>query len=184
MTRFNPDSAMPIFRLIITLRLVIASAALLCSGQSVAYDWTDGFNVGAREGDRYNLIVSPYAQHFRPSPEHDYVWLVGAERERSDGSLAGAAYFSNSFGQPSAYIYPWGKTFRNLVDDAPVYVKLTAGLLYGYKDPYENKIPFNLNGFAFAIVPALGWEFSGRQQVQLNFLGLNGVMLQFSLPVR
>ncbi len=175
---------MPILRLTAGLRLAIASAAFLCSGQVAAYDWTDGFNVGVKDGDRYNLIVSPYAQHFRSSPEHEYVWLVGAERERSDGSLAGAAYFSNSFGQPSAYIYPWGKTFRNLVDDAPVYVKLTAGLLYGYKDPYENKIPFNRDGFAFAVVPALGWEFSGRQQVQLNFLGLNGVMLQFSLPVR
>ena len=84
---------MPILRLTAGLRLAIASAVLLCSGQAAAYDWTDGFNVGAREGDRYNLIVSPFAQHFRPSPEHAYVWLVGAERERSDGSLAGAAYF-------------------------------------------------------------------------------------------
>lgn len=165
-------------------RLALVIAALSCSGQSAAAGWTDGFRFEARQGDRYRLIVSPFTQHVRHSPEHDHVWLVGVERERGDGSLAGAAYFNNSFGQPSAYLYPWGKTFRNLVDDAPLYVKLTAGLLYGYKPPYEDKIPFNINGFAPAIIPAVGWEFSGRQQVQLNFLGFNGVMLQFSLPVR
>ncbi len=165
-------------------RFAIAIAALSCSGQSAAAGWIDGFRLESRQGDRHHLILSPFTQHFRYSPEHEYVWLAGVERQRGDGSLAGAAYFSNSFGQPSAYIYPWGKTFRNLVDDAPLYAKLTAGLLYGYKPPYEDKIPFNFNGFAPAIIPAVGWEFRGRQQVQMNFLGLNGVMLQFSLPVR
>ncbi len=165
-------------------RPALVIAALSASGQSAAAGWTDGFRLDARPGDRYHLIVSPFTQHFRHSSEHEYVWLVGAERERAGGSLAGAAYFTNSFGQPSAYIYPWGKTFRHLVDNSPLYAKLTAGLLYGYKAPYEDKIPFNVDGFALAVIPALGWEYRGRQQLQLNFLGFNGVMLQFSLPVR
>lgn len=167
------------------LRLSVLAAALTGSAaQSAPFDWSDGFKLEARDGDRHHLIVSPFTQHFHYSPEHRYVWLVGAERERSDGSLAGAAYFSNSFGQPSAYLYPWGRTYRDLVDDMPLYVKITAGLLYGYKAPYEDKIPFNYKGFAPAIIPAVGWEFSGRHQVQLNFLGFNGLMLQFSLPVK
>ena len=63
-------------------------------------------------------------------------------------------------------------------------MKWTAGLLYGYREPYENKVPFNHNGFSPAIVPAVGWQFENKYTVQLNFLGLNGAMLQFSLPVR
>lgn len=167
------------------LRLFLVATALIGSrGQCAPYGWSDGFRLEAREGDRYNLIVSPFTQHFHYSPEHRYVWLVGAERERSAGTLAGAAYFSNSFGQPSAYLYPWGRTYRDVVDDMPLYVKVTAGLLYGYKASYEDKIPFNHKGFALAIIPAVGWEFRGRHQVQLNFLGFSGLMLQFSLPLK
>ncbi len=147
-------------------------------------DWGDGFNLSKKEGDQYNFLVSPYAQHFHPSPNHKHVWLVGVERERADQSLAGAAFFSNSFGQPSVYLYPWGQTYRDLLGQSQLYVKWTAGLLYGYRKPYENKVPFNHNGFSPAIIPAIGWEFENKYTVQLNFLGLNGAMLQFSLPVR
>lgn len=163
---------------------LIALVVGLAASNAHAYDWTDGFNLTSAPEDRWNLTLSPYAQHFHPSDEHHHVWLVGVERERANGGLAGLAYFNNSFGQPSAYWYPWGQTYRNLLDKPQLYAKLTAGLLYGYREPYENKVPFNHNGFSPAIVPALGWEFAGRQQVQVNMLGLNGIMLQFSLPLQ
>ena len=149
-----------------------------------AYDWGDGFNLSSSPGDRLNLIASPYTAHFHPSDEHEYVWLVGVERERANGSLAGAAYFSNSFGQESAYIFPWGEIYRNVFDQPQMYVKWTAGLLYGYRGRYEDKVPLNHGGFSPAIVPALGWEFSSKQQVQLNLLGFNGLMLQFTQPLK
>ena len=63
----------------------------------------DGFNFNAMDNDRYFAILSPYTAHFSPSDEHEYVWLAGFERERSSGIVAGFAYFSNSFGQPSVY---------------------------------------------------------------------------------
>jgi hypothetical protein len=34
-----------------------------------------------------------------------------------------------------------------------------GGLLHGYKEPYEDKIPLNQLGVAPAIVPALGFRY-------------------------
>ncbi len=166
------------------LHVIAAALSLAAASSASAYDWGDGFNLSKKEGDQYGFLLSPYAQHFRPSDEHKHVWLVGLERERADHSLAGAAFFSNSFGQASVYLYPWGQTYRDLLGLESLYVKWTAGLLYGYRKPYEDKVPFNHNGFSPAIIPAVGWEFDNKYTVQLNFLGLNGAMLQFSLPVR
>jgi len=145
-----------------------------------AYQWMDGFKLASEPKDRWNLAASPYAQHFHPSDEYHYVWLLGVERERTNGALTGLAFFNNSFGQPSAYWYPWGHNYRNLLDKPQLYAKLTAGLMYGYREPYERKVPLNFSGFSPAIVPALGWEFEGGQQVQINVLGLNAIMLQFN----
>lgn len=162
----------------------LTAGVLLSVSPAQAYDWGDGFNLSSKSGDRLNLIASPYTAHFHPSDEHEYVWLLGVERERADGALAGAAYFSNSFGQESGYIFPWGEIYRNVFDHPHMYVKWTAGLLYGYRGKYENKVPLNHGGFSPAVVPALGWEFSSKQQIQLNMLGLNGVMLQFTQPLK
>ena len=160
------------------------AAALLSASPAQAYDWGDGFDLSSKPGDHLNLIASPYTAHFHPSDEHEHVWLVGLERERANGAIAGAAFFSNSFGQESGYIFPWGEIYRNVLDQPQLYVKWTAGLLYGYTGKYEHKVPLNHGGFSPAIVPALGWEFSSKQQVQLNLLGLNGLMLQFTQPLK
>ena len=98
------------------LHAVVAALSLAMASSASAYDWGDGFNLSKKEGDQYDFLVSPYAQHFHPSPEHRHVWLVGVERERADQSLAGAAFFSNSFGQPSTYIFPWGKVYRDVFE--------------------------------------------------------------------
>ena len=60
----------------------------------------DGLSLAARTGDRHYLTLSPSTIHFNPSDDHRHVWLVGLERERDNGLVAGIAYFSNSFGQP------------------------------------------------------------------------------------
>ena len=104
---------------------------------------------------------------------------LGAERERADGALAGVTLFSNSFGQPSTYVFPWGKVYRDVMGYPGVFAKWTAGLLYGYKSPYENKVPLNHDGYSPGFIPAVGWE-SSRFQAQLNFLGNAGVMYQMS----
>lgn len=58
---------------------------------------------------------APYTYHFseakkkhdyEPDDEkHSYVWLLNAEKQLDERQVAGFAYFSNSFGQPSQYAY-------------------------------------------------------------------------------
>ena len=66
---------------------------------------------------------APYTYHFseakkkhdyEPDDEkHSYVWLLNAEKQLDERQVAGFAYFSNSFGQPSQYAY-YGWQFRPL----------------------------------------------------------------------
>jgi hypothetical protein len=132
--------------------------------------------VGDASGDVLMVQVSPYSKHFDEGPEHTgQPWLVGVEWQRSSRWLAGYSYFNNSFDQKCQYIYggyvfPLGENYRNW------YIKLTGGLIIGYKDPFEDKLPINHNGVAPVIIPGLGYKFD-RFNVQLNMLGANGLMI-------
>jgi hypothetical protein len=176
---------MVIYRLLLnSMRNVLLLITLSAASCSAADTWTDGFSLRSEPGDRHALIFSPYTRHFSPSPEHEHVWLVGLERERENGLVAGAAFFTNSFGQPSLYYYPWGMVYRNLGGNPQLYAKLTAGLLYGYTGKYQNKVPLNTNGFSPGVVPAIGWDLGDGFEIQANMLGLAGLMLQLSLPLK
>lgn len=120
--------------------------------------------------------AAPGLIHFRSSPDHvRYSWLVGAEWQHSSRWLAGYSYFNNSFGQKSHYVY--GGHWWPITEGNPNwYFKMTGGVLAGYKDPYENKIPFNHKGIAPGLVPGLGYK-TGRFNLQLNLLGAAGMML-------
>lgn len=168
------------------LRAATAIALIASAGAASAgdYDFADGFNLQKKEGDQYSLLVSPYTRHFTYDPKHAHVWLVGIERERADNSLSGIAFFNNSFGQPSLYFFPWGKTFHELLGHPQLYAKITAGLLYGYRGEYKNKVPFNYEGFSPGIVPAIGWDLGEGFQVQANLLGFNAMMFQLTLPLK
>nr|WP_315233491.1 hypothetical protein [uncultured Albidiferax sp.] len=125
---------------------------------------------------RWRIELSPHTSHYSYNPEHRPVHLVGLEREASDNSFYGMALFSNSFGQDSTYVYA-GQSFYGVFESLPkVYLKVSAGILYGYKPPYENKVPLNYKGFSPAIVPAVGWRFDSGWAAQMNFLGTAGVM--------
>ncbi len=131
----------------------------------------------------WRLSVAPYTAHFRPSDEHEYVWAVGAERVWADEWLAGGSFFSNSFGQDSGYLYV-GRTYPGLFDRPQLYWQWTAGLLYGYRGAYEDKVPFNNNGFSPGAVLAIGWRLSNQSAAQINLLGNSALMLQLSHDFR
>lgn len=124
--------------------------------------------------------ASPYTLHFSPSEEHRNVLMVGLEREHRNGGLDGAVFFSNSFGQPTVYLYPWGQVYRGLFGVKPLSFKWTAGLLYGYKEPYENKVPLNYHGFSPGAIIALAYEFAPGWSGQVNVLGTAGLMFQLN----
>mgnify|MGYP003693908283 CR=1 FL=1 len=61
--------------------------------------------------------------------------------------------------------------------------QLSAGILYGYKEPYEDKVPFNHHGVSPGAVGAVGWEFTRAFSAQINVLGDSAFMLQLSFDL-
>jgi hypothetical protein len=130
------------------------------------------------EGDRVMVGVGPYVYHRIDNSDHNQ-WprLIGVEYETGSHWLGGAAAFKNSYYQNAAFLYAGKRWFIPSVDEN-LYVKLTAGLVYGYRKPYEDKLPVNHDGFGIGIVPALGYQF-GRANVQIQFLGTDAMAITF-----
>ena len=128
-------------------------------------------------------MFSPATLHYHYSEDHRHVYSLGVERQRDDGYLLGATWFRNSFGQPSAFLYA-GYRFTNFTPFEPLYAQVIGGLLYGYKPPFEDKVPFNHNGYSPGAVLGVGWQFTPAVAAQLNFLGNAALMLQFSVDFR
>ena len=104
---------------------------------------------------RGEFTFSPYTHHWSQNPEHKKVVLIAIDEQLPGDRLCGVSVFSNSFGQPSVYVYA-GQQFNNLLGVRQLFAKVTAGIMYGYVDPYENKVPLNYKGFNPAIIPAVG----------------------------
>jgi hypothetical protein len=134
-------------------------------------------------GDQARVIYGPTAYHFSPSDEHvKYNHLVAGELLSrrwtywgADRSIIGFAAFDNSFGQFSQYAYVGQEWDLARVGGGQVFINVTAGLLHGYKEPYQDKIPFNQLGIAPAIVPTLGWRY-GSVSAAISLLGTNGLL--------
>ena len=139
------------------------------------------------DGNFWRLNVSPYTVHYSndDEDEHEAVYLIGIERQRSSGWLWGCAYFSNSFGQPSAYVY-FGQQLDDFSPWPQLFAQWTIGIVYGYKAPYADKVPFNYNsnGFAPGATLSLGWQFTPQFSVQVNAIGLVALMFQASWSFR
>jgi hypothetical protein len=131
----------------------------------------------------WRVLASPYSIHYSHNPEHRAVWMIGLERQRADTYVWGASFFSNSFGQESGYVYG-GQRWDHVKGIDRLFLQWTAGLLYGYKKPYENKVPFNYHGFSPGLVLSVGWQLSPRYSTQLNILGNSALMFQFSIDLQ
>ena len=131
----------------------------------------------------WRLGVAPFSHHYRYSAEHRYVWAVAGEWQTPDDWLAGASYFRNSFGQPSAYLYA-GKRFPGLLEQPALFAQVSAGLLYGYRGQYQRKVPLNYNGFSPGALVSMGWQFDKTSSVTLHLLGDAGFMVQLAYDFR
>jgi hypothetical protein len=152
---------------------------MLCSATANA----ESAGAAANESSRWYLTLSTYTKHYYPKPIHKYVWLVGIERYDADNSFMGAAFFNNSFGQPSVYLYPWGQVYPNFWGYEKLTAKWSAGLIYGYVDPWEHKVPLNYNGFSPGFVPALSWKLGSGYEAQVSFPGGAGLMFHVQVPL-
>lgn len=134
---------------------------------------------GAPEpGHRGEFTFSPYTIHWSNNPEHKHVYLVALDEQLPGGRLCGISLFSNSFGQPSTYVYA-GQQFNNLFGQPNLFAKVTAGVMYGYVGQYQKKVPLNYRGFSPAVIPALGYKLSEHDSVQVKLLGTAGIMFSY-----
>ncbi len=134
-------------------------------------------------GESWELNVSPYAIHFNQTSEHKHVYALSVQRNEANGDLVGGSVFSNSFGQPSAYAFI-GRKYAQPLGWKDIYVQWTAGVLYGYKGKYKDKVPLNANGFSPGFIPAVGYELTPTQSVQLTFLGNSALMFNWAWKFR
>jgi hypothetical protein len=117
------------------------------------YAWPENWQVQG-----WNVRTSLYTKHFNPKDYHvNNQKLIGVEAAFDRNWVIGGAMFDNSFGQDSEFVYIgkswylWGSSYW--------YGKVMVGLLHGYEEPYEDKIPFNGLGIAPALIPALGFRY-------------------------
>jgi hypothetical protein len=139
--------------------VAILTAVLLLGGGSAV----------AMEIAEWRFQTSLYTMHWSDDPDHvNKSKLLNLEFETTKRWIYGFAHFDNSFGQPSQYLYAgyrwqlYGKDWA--------YFKLTGGVLHGYKEPYEDKIPLNGLGYAPAIIPTFGLRYK-RVFTELQILG-------------
>ena len=130
-------------------------------------------NANAMEIAEWRFQTSLYTHHWSSDPEHvSNSKLLNIEFMTTTNWIYGFAWFDNSFGQPSQYLYA-GYSWRLFKTDW-AYFKLTGGFLHGYKEPYDEKIPLNGLGVAPAILPTFGLRYK-RVFTELQILGVAAV---------
>ena len=129
-----------------------------------------GLSTAQAESGHWYLQTSVYTRHFVNNDTYNNRQdLIGLEHNRANKMIYGAATFRNSFSQRSYYAYA-GK--RLDADGLPVYVKLSGGLVHGYRGEYRNNLPLNRFGVAPVIIPAVG--------ANLGPVGVEWVLLGFA----
>jgi len=160
------------------IRSVVWSLALCAlAGASIPVAANDV----ATRGD-WELFVSPYTHHYHASAHHEYVYALGLVRRLEKNRLAGAFAFSNSFGQPSVYLFA-GQRYVGLPGCEKCYLQWTGGLLYGYVDEHKQKVPFNHNGFSPGLVLSVGHQFSRKVHGEVELIGTSALMFMLIFPL-
>lgn len=161
-----------------TLKILAAALSLAALPALAEGYQEDGINSTAGwNGGTLRFRTSIYTMHFSHNPEHNnHQKLINLEYVRNDQWLIGAAYFRNSFNQPSEFIYG-GRDFTFWQPNADWRLRgsLSLGILHGYKGKYKHKIPLNSSGFAPAIIPTLGLDYKSVF-LETTLFGTAGIM--------
>lgn len=160
---------------------VAPAATLPAMGEGAS--WVDAWKAPEPwRTDRFYLETSAYTKHFSSDPNHDnHQDLVLVEWNINENWLAGASFFDNSFGQPSQFIYG-GYRFRPFEKAQELYFKLAVGVIHGYKDEYQHKIPYNSTGYAPGIVPSVGYCIN-RFCSELVLFGTAGALITVGVTI-
>ena len=178
---------------IVCMNIVVRSLVLVlcCAGwstaaraQVVAPENTSVQGLREPPSDElWRLTGSPYTYHYSQDSAHRNVYMLGVEKQFPHRFILGGALFRNSFGQPSAFIYA-AKRLNGFTDMERLFAQVAAGVLFGYRGLYSDKVPLNYSGFSPGAVLSVGWQFTPMWSVQLNLLGNSAAMLQVSADFR
>ncbi len=127
---------------------------------------------------QWTFSWSPLSVHFSPSDEHKHSIALGLRRALGGPAFAGGAFFTNSFGQPSAYAHYGQRLYGGVPSRPAFYVEWSVGLMYGYVRDRADDVPMNVRGFSPVFLLSPGWQLTPRTSVQLNLAGTAAVMLQ------
>lgn len=155
-----------------------------------------GLNKGVVIGDQtftYTVTTSLWTTHFNPRPEHNNTqYFLGIERHGDNfvtrplqarfetlaqaDPMLGIAHFQNSFAQSTLYAYAgFTKNFWNY-KELNARVKVSAGFIHGYRNEFQNKIPFNNFGTSPAAIPSVSLHYR-RFNTEMILFGTSGLML-------
>ncbi len=121
-------------------------------------------------GDQIRIAYAPKAFHFTHDDEYvDWNHIVSAEwltpRHTvwgADRSMLGLTLFNNSYGQFSQAVHMGQEWDWTQFAGGDVFLALSVGLVHGYKEPYEDKLPLNnALGVGLTVVPSIGWQRKG-----------------------
>ena len=107
---------------------------------------------------KWRFQTSIATRHRNPREEHDTSpELINIELWLKNNWHGGVAFLENSYNQPTQYLYV-GKAW-DIFGSQHFYWRLTGGLIHGYVDEHEDKVPLNYNGFSPGIIPAIGAKY-------------------------
>ncbi|MCD8514874.1 MAG: hypothetical protein LRY31_02300 [Burkholderiaceae bacterium] len=159
------------------MALIALTSALALPAFASGWSPCPGFERGA--SNQHNAVFfSPYTHHWRYSEEHRNVVLIGLQRHLPNNRSCGISFFTNSFGQPSLYAFTgWTWNAQRLPNWQ---ASVTAGMLYGYVAPHEDKVPLNHRGFSPAVIPSIGYRLNDRTVAEMHILGTAALMFGVS----
>jgi len=126
------------------------------------------------------IVFSPYSIHWSHWLEHKASVLLGYDHYLAGGWFCGVSVFTNSFAQPSAYIYA-GKIWEHPWNAHPrFFLSLTGGILYGWVGTTRNEVPLNYKGFSPGLILDLGYRLTAKDDLNFYSLGVWGLMFAYS----
>lgn len=119
------------------------------------------------DGDSLRIAYAPRVWHFISNKDYvDWNHILAVEYITprhtlwdADRTHFGASAFDNSFGQFSQSVYFGLEWDWRPALGGDLFVSLSPGLIHGYKEPWENRVPLNKAlGVGVTVVPAVGWQ--------------------------
>ena len=117
--------------------------------------------------------------HYNSKPDHgNEPFIFTYDNFTNEKIFYGIALFNNSFDQFSQYLYK-GHVFQSRWNK--LHYELTYGIIHGYKDKYQDRIPINTSdGIGLGIIPSAYYSYNKKSSVSLSLMGSAGVIVNYS----